>query len=214
MSQIDVAKVYSIDEALTLVRVLPKARFDESVEIHLHLGTDAQKTEQQVKGTVVLPHGTGKTKKIAVFTESPEEAKSAGADIVGGKELIEKIKTTGKIDFEVAITTPDMMKELAKVAKILGPKGLMPSPKNETVTNNVKKTIEEMKKGKITFKSDDTCNLHQIVGKLSWDLNKLKENIKAYLEAVRKAKPQGVKGDYIKKTVLCTTMGRAIKIKE
>ncbi len=214
ISAIEKDKTYSIEEGLRIIKGIASKKFDESVEIHVHLGTDPKKTEQQVKGTVVLPHGTGKTKKIAVFTENHEEAKAAGADIVGGKDYIEKIRTTGKIEFDIAITTPDMMKELAKVAKVLGPRGLMPSPKNDTVTNNIKKTIEEMKKGKITFKSDDTCNLHQLVGKISWDENKLRENIRFFIEAVKRSKPQGIKGDYIKKIVLCTTMSPAVMIKE
>jgi len=147
---------YALDEAMNLLKTLASAGFDETVEIHLRLGIDTKQGDQQVRGTVVLPHGIGKIKRLAVFADGEAElkAKEAGADIVGGKELIEKISQTGKIEFDVAIATPEMMRELAKIAKILGPKGLMPSPKNETVTTNVAKAIQELKAGKIAFKND------------------------------------------------------------
>jgi large subunit ribosomal protein L1 len=210
--QIEKGKIYSIEEAIKLVKETAKAKFDESLEVHVKLGIDTAKGEQQVRATVVLPHGSGKTKKIVVFTENEKEALEAGADIAGGKELIDKIKTTGVIDFEVAVATPSMMKELAGVAKILGPKGLMPSPKNETVTTNIKKIVGELKGGKVAFKSDDTGNIHQLAGKISWDIAKLKENIETFMEAVRKAKPSSAKGDYIKKVVICSTMGPGVRI--
>ncbi|MDD5289626.1 MAG: 50S ribosomal protein L1 [Patescibacteria group bacterium] len=210
--QIEKGKTYSIEEAIKLVKETTKAKFDESLEIHVHLGVDTSKGEQQVRSTVVLPAGSGKTKKIVVFTENEKEALEAGADIAGGKELINKIKTSGVIDFEVAVATPSMMKELAGVAKILGPKGLMPSPKNETVTTNIKKAVSELKGGKVAFKSDDTGNIHQLIGKVSWDASKLKSNVEAFMEAVRKAKPASAKGDYIKKVVICSTMGPGVRI--
>jgi large subunit ribosomal protein L1 len=210
--QIEKGKAYPVDEALELLKKIAPAKFDEAVEVHVRLGIDNSKSEQQVRATVVLPHGSGKTKKIVVFTENEAEAKEAGADLVGGKELIDKIRTSGVIDFEVAVATPAMMKELAGVAKILGPKGLMPSPKNETVTPNIKKAVAELKGGKVAFKSDDTGNLHQIIGKISFATTALKENLLTFMEAVRKAKPAGVKGDYLKKVVLCSTMGPGIKI--
>ncbi len=209
---IDKNKFYPLDEAIKLVKENAKAKFDESVEVHFCLGLDPAKGEQQVRGTCVLPHGTGKSKKIAVFTENEKEAQETGAEIVGGQDLIAKIKTTGVVDFEVAVATPLIMKELAQIAKILGPKGLMPSPKNETVTKNIKKTVEELKKGKITFKNDETSNVHQVLGKVSWEAQKLKENFEAFLAAVRKVKPSGVKGVYIKQAVLCSTMGPGVKI--
>jgi large subunit ribosomal protein L1 len=211
-SQIEKGKAYSIEEALNLVKEIAKAKFDESLEIHVKLGIDTSKGEQQVRSTVVLPAGSGKNKKIVVFTENEKEALEAGADLAGGKELIDKIRTTGVIDFEVAVATPSMMKELSGVAKILGPKGLMPSPKNETVTTNIKKAVSELKGGKVAFKSDDTGNIHQLAGKVSWDVAKLKDNFETFMEAVRKAKPAGAKGDYIKKVVICSTMGPGVRI--
>ena len=211
-SKVDKTKFYSLDEALNLIKEIAKAKFDESIEAHIRLGIDASKGEQQIRATVVLPHGAGKTKKVAVFSDNEKEVAESGADLSGGKELIEKIKNTGVIDFDVAVATPEIMKDMATIAKILGPKGLMPSPKNETVSKNIKKTVEELKKGKITFKNDETCNLHQFIGKVSWPVEKIKENYEVFLEAVKKAKPSGVKGAYIKQIVLCSTMGPGVKI--
>ena len=189
-------------------------KFDGSVEIHLNLGIDPKKGEQQVRITLVMPNSTGKTKKIAAFVpaDKEKEATDAGADIVGGEELIAQIATTGKIDFDVAVATPDMMPKMAKVAKVLGPKGLMPNPKTETVSANVKKMIEELKRGKISIKNDATGNIHQTIGKTSLDNEKLAENAKAIIEAIRKAKPASSKGVFIKNAVLTSTMGPAIKV--
>lgn len=211
--QVDPAKVYSLPEAIELVKKTSNVKFDSSIEVHLRLGIDTSKAEQIVRGTVVLPHGTGKTKKVAVFAEGDKakEAREAGADTVGAAELIKEIKETGKINFDVAVATPDMMKDLAQIAKVLGPKGLMPSPKNETITSNIRKTVEELKRGKVPFKNDDTANIHQLVGKCSWESEKLSDNVKAFIEAIRKAKPAGVKGVYIRTSVLCSTMGPAVK---
>lgn len=211
-SKVDKNKFYALDEALALIKDIAKAKFDESVEAHVRLGIDPAKGEQQVRANVVLPHGAGKTKKVAVFSDNEKEAAESGADLFGGKELIEKIKNTGVIDFEAAVAAPEIMKDMAAIAKILGPKGLMPSPKNETVSKNIKKTVEELKKGKITFKNDETCNLHQFIGKVSWPVEKIKENYQTFIDAVKKAKPSGVKGTYIKQIVLCSTMGPGIKI--
>jgi large subunit ribosomal protein L1 len=163
-----------------------------------------------------LPHGIGKTKKIAVFASSDKEkeAKESGADVIYMEEDIKRLKDSGKIDFEIAVTTPDMMPKMAAVAKVLGPKGLMPNPKTETVGPNLKKMVEELKKGKITFKNDDTANIHQLVGKVSFGESQLKDNISTFLEALKKAKPNSSKGTYIKNLVLCSTMGPAIKISE
>ncbi len=186
------------------------------MEVHARIGIDPKKGDQQIRSTVVLPHGTGKVKTIAAFvsSEKEKEAKDAGADFVYGEEDIKKIKDTGKIEFEIAITTPDMMPKLAAVAKVLGPKGLMPNPKTETVGPNIKKMIEELKKGKVTFKNDDTANVHQLLGKVSFSEAALKENLTAFMEALKKAKPGSSKGTYIKNLVLCTTMGPAIKISD
>ncbi len=213
---VDKNKVYSLDEAVKLVKETSGVKFDAGVEVHANLGIDPKKGEQQIRATVVMPHGTGKTKKVAAFVsaEKEKEAKDAGADFVYGEEDIKRIKDTGKIEFEVAVTTPDMMPKLAAVAKVLGPKGLMPNPKTETVGPNVKKMIEELKKGKVTFKNDDTANIHQIIGKVSFSETQLKENLSAFLEALKKAKPTTSKGTYIKNLVLCSTMGPAIRIQE
>jgi len=202
----------TIQEAIKNIKENAKAKFDESVEVHIHTGIDPKKGEQQLRSTCVLPHGTGKTKKVAVFTENEKEAKEAGADIVGGKELIQEIKTKNIIDFDIAVATSDMMKELAQIAKILGPKGLMPGPKNETLTNNIAKTVKELKSGKIAFKNDETSNIHQIIGKVSWQDEKLVENFNAFLAAVNKAKPAGIKGSLIRSITICSTMGKSVKV--
>lgn len=213
---VDKTKVYSLDEAIKLVKETSGVKFDASVEVHANLGIDPKKGEQQIRATVVLPHGNGKTKKIAAFVsaEKEKEAKDAGADFVYGEEDIKKIKDTEKIEFEVAVTTPDMMPKLAMIAKVLGPKGLMPNPKTETVSPNVKKMIDELKKGKITFKNDDTSNVHVSVGKVSFSEAQLRENLVAFLDALKKAKPGTSKGTYIKNLILCSAMGPAIRLSE
>lgn len=209
--KLDRNKSYSVEEAVKFIKENKSAKFDESVEIHIKTGIDPKKGDQQVRGTVVLTHGTGKSKKIAVITStSAAEAEGAGADIVGGEELIEKMSK--KISFDILVATPEMMPKLAKVAKILGPKGLMPNPKTETVTTKIKETVEALKKGKAAFKNDDTGNIHQVVGKVSFDETKLAENIKAFLDSVNKNKPAGLKGKLISSATLCSTMGPGIKI--
>ncbi len=215
-AKIDKNRVYPVDEAIALVKETSGVKFDASIEVHANLGIDPKKGEQQVRATVVLPHGTGKNKKVAAFVgpEKEKEAKEAGADFVYGEEEIKKIKDTSKIEFEVAVTTPDMMPKLAAIAKILGPKGLMPNPKTETVGPNVKKMIEELKKGKITFKNDDTSNIHQAIGKVSFTNEALKENYLAFTDALNKAKPATQKGLYIKNLTITSSMGPALKIAE
>ncbi len=212
-TEVDRAKVYSLIEAVDLVKKTATTKFDSSVEVHVRLGIDIKKPEQQVRGTVVLPHGSGKTKRIAAFVvgDRAREAKEAGADIVGAEELIQHIKSTEKANFDIAVATPDMMPKLASVAKILGPRGLMPSPKSGTVTPNVGKVVEELKKGRVEFKNDTTGNLHVMVGKASWDAVKLKENVAALMETIQKAKPASAKGTYLKKMVLSSTMGPGIQ---
>jgi large subunit ribosomal protein L1 len=205
-------KTYSIEEAVKLVKVSKIAKFDESVEVHIKLDINTKKGEEQVRGTVVLPHGTGKTKKVAVITSTKaKEAKEAKADLVAGEDLIAKIKS-GKIDFEVLVATPEMMPKLAPIAKILGPKGLMPSPKTETVTEKIKETVESLKKGKVSFKNDDSGNIHQIIGKISFPDDNLKENFSVFLETLRKSKPASAKGKFIKSITICSTMGPGIRI--
>lgn len=211
--KVEKGKQYAIDEAINIAKETKVAKFDESVEVHVKLGVDVKK--DQVRGTVVLPHGTGKTKKVVVVTSTKEkEAKDAGADIVGGEELIEKIKNGKAGNFDVVVATPEMMPKLAQVAKILGPKGLMPSPKTETVTDKIKEAVESLKKGKAAFKNDNTGNVHQVIGKISFEASKLKENFQAMIEAIEKAKPAGSKGTYVKSITICSTMGPAIKIEK
>lgn len=213
---VDAKKVYSWDEAIKLAKETSGVKFDASVEVHANLGIDPKKGEQQIRATVALPHGTGKSVKIAAFVtpEKEKEAKEAGADFVYGEEDIKRIKDTGKFDFEIAVTTPDMMPKMAAVAKVLGPKGLMPNPKTETVNPNVKKMIEELKKGKVTFKNDDTSNVHVSIGKVSFSEAQLKDNFSAFVEALKRAKPSTSKGTYIKNLVMVTTMGPAIHVSE
>jgi large subunit ribosomal protein L1 len=209
--KIDSNKIYSIEEAVKILKENPIAKFDEAVEIHIKTNIDPKKGEQQVRGTVVLPHGTGKTKKIAVVTSTQAEAaKKAGADIVGGEEIIEKLAK--KINFDILVATPEMMPKLAKVAKILGPKGLMPNPKSETVTTKITETVIALKKGKAAFKNDDTGNIHQVVGKISFTFKQLQENIQIFLTTLEKFKPTGLKGKFISGITICSTMGKGIKI--
>ncbi|MFH0814547.1 MAG: 50S ribosomal protein L1 [Candidatus Falkowbacteria bacterium] len=213
-TKIDANKLYSPEEAIKLVKETSTIKFDASIEIHIRLGIDPKKGEQQIRGTVVFPHGSGKSKKIVVFAtnEKAKEAKEAGADIVGAEELIEEIKKTGKCDFEIAVATPDMMKQLAVIARILGTKGLMPSPKNETITLDIKKTVTELKKGKIAFRNDDTANLHVMIGKVSFDDAKLLENFNVFKEALEKCKPESSKGKLVRNAVMNATMGPGIKL--
>lgn len=211
---IDKNKTYSIQEAIALAKKTAKTKFDGSMEVHFRLGVDAKKSEQQVRGAITLPAGSGKTKKIVAFVPEgrEQEAKEAGADVVGGQEMINEIKGSGKINFEVAVATPEMMPKLAVIAKILGPKGLMPSPKNETITKDLKKTITELKKGKINFKTDDTGNVHQIFGKVSFDEAKLLENFNALYAAIKRSKPPTSKGIFIQNISINATMGPGIKV--
>ena len=203
----------NITEAIAEIKKNAKAKFDESVEAHFRLDIDPKKSDQQVRGVAVLPNGTGKSVKVVVFTTTQKkEAEAAGAELVGGEELIDKIKSSGKIDADVAIATPEMMPKLATVAKILGPKGLMPNPKNQTVTPKVTEVIEALKKGRADFKNDNSGNIHQAIGKVSFEDAKLEENFKALLEAVRKAKPEGAKGKFIKNVSICSTMGKGVQV--
>ena len=212
--EFDKNKTYSIAEAIELCKELKKPKFDASIEAHFRLGIDTKKGDQQVRSAVSLPHGSGKVLKVAAFVSADKEkaVKEAGADLVGGEDLIEEISRTEKTDFEVAIAEIDMMKHLAKIAKILGTRGLMPSPKNDTVTNNPVKAVEELKKGKISFKNDDTGNVHAIIGKVSFENKKLEENLVALVEAVRKVKPASSKGVYIKNLSINVTMGPGVKV--
>jgi len=207
-------KTYPIEEALEILKKITKTKFDASVEVHFRLGIDPKKGDQQVRGAVSLPHGIGKTIKVAAFIspENEKAVKASGADFVGGDDLIAEIKKTEKTDFQVAIAEPALMKNLAVIAKILGTRGLMPSPKNDTVTTNPAKAVEELKKGKISFKNDDTCNVHAVVGKVSFDTNKLLENYQTLLDNIKKSKPSSSKGTFLKNISISSSMSPGVKV--
>jgi len=204
----------SIEEAINFIKKNANAKFDESVEVHAKLGIDLKKPDQKVRTSVSLPHGTGKTKTVAVFTSTKQdEAEEGGADLVGADDLIAEIQKTGKIAFSAIVATPEMMPKLAKIAKILGPKGLMPSPKSGTVTENVKNIVKALKAGQVEFRSDDSGSVHAPLGRVSFDASQLEENYSVFIEALRKAKPESQKGVFIKSISLCSTMGPSVKIK-
>jgi len=211
---IDKKKDYSLEEAIEIIKENASAKFDETIELHVQLGINARKTEQQARGTVTLPHGVVKKRKIIAFVEENKikEAEKAGADLAGGKKLIQKIKEDGSCNFDLVVAHPDLMADLTQVAKILGPKGLMPSPKTGTINVDVPALIKELRSGKITFKNDAGANLHQAVAKVSWTTEKIQGNIGEYLNIVKKAKPIGAKGIFVKKVFLSSTMGPALKI--
>jgi large subunit ribosomal protein L1 len=201
------AKVYALKEAISVLKKMPMPKFDSSVDLHFHLGVDVKNSDQMVRGTVVLPHGTGKKIRIAVFCKGEHEgaAREAGADHVGGLELIEKVGN-GFLDFDCAIATPDMMKDLSKLGKVLGPRGLMPSPKTGTVTNDIAKAIADVKKGKVEFRVDKQAGIHLSVGKMSFAEDKLLENASRIIEALNEAKPASVKGKFIKSAAISASM--------
>lgn len=211
---IDKEKSYDIKEALETILKMPKAKFDETVELHVKLGVDSKHADQQVRGTVVLPHGTGKTQKVLVFAkgEKAKEAEAAGADFVGAEELVPKIEKENWFDYDVIVATPDMMGIIGRLGKILGPKGLMPNPKSGTVTMDVTKAVEEIKSGKVEYRLDKTNIIHLGFGKVSFGADKLAENYQTVMDAIIKAKPSAAKGQYIKSTAISTTMGPSIYI--
>jgi large subunit ribosomal protein L1 len=212
-SLVEKGKAYSLKDAVEILKKFTQTKFNESVELNLHLNIDPKKTEELIRGTIVLPHGTGKQKKIAVFCKGEQEAqaKTLGADFVGGLDLIEKV-SKGFLDFDCAIATPEMMKDLSKVGKILGPRGLMPSPKTGTVTNDISQAIKEVKAGKIEFKSDKQAGIHVAVGKASFSEGQIYDNANCVLDAIRQAKPASVKGEFIKSISLSATMGPGLRI--
>ncbi len=206
-------KVYDPSEAVDLVKKTSTVKFDATVEVAVKLGVDPKHADQQVRGAVVLPHGTGKTKRVLVFAkgEKVKEAENAGADFVGAEELVDKIKG-GWADFDVAVATPDMMALVGRIGKILGPKGLMPNPKVGTVTLDVERAINEIKAGKIEYRTDKAGNVHAPIGKVSFDNNKLEDNLSTLIETLIKVKPSGAKGQYIKNITLSTTMGPGVTV--
>ena len=210
---IDKNKVYSIDEAVKVLKSIKKRNFDETVEVALNLNIDAKKTDMNVRSSVVLPNGTGKNKKVLVVTKgNVDEALKAGADYAGGEEMLEKISKENWFDFDSIVATPDMMISLGKLGKVLGPKGLMPNPKLGTVTTNVALAVENIKKGQVEYRNDSYGNVHAAVGKLSFDEEKIIENVKAFINDVNKNKPTGVKGTFIKNISICSTMSPGLKI--
>jgi large subunit ribosomal protein L1 len=211
--KIDITKSYPLKEAIALILETPKAKFDETIELHFHLGIDLKASDQNVRGMVVLPHGTGKTLKVAVVCqgENLAKAKSAGADFVGSADLIQKIEQ-GFLDFDCLIATPDMMRDLSKLGKILGPRGLMPSPKAGTVTPDIERALREVKAGRIEFKNDKQGGIHLGIGKRSFTADKLYDNAQQIIDAVSHTKPSSVKGIFIKSVYLSSTMGAGVKV--
>lgn len=210
----DRSKTYDSSEAMGLVLNTAKAKFDESVELHVRLGIDPRQADQQVRGVLVLPHGTGKTKRVLVVAkgERADAAQAAGADYVGAEEMIQKIQTENWFDFDVMITTPDMMGVVGRIGRILGPKGLMPNPKSGTVTMDVARAVQEVKAGKVEYRLDKTAIIHCPIGKKSFGADKLLENFNALMDAIVKAKPAAAKGQYIKSVTLASTMGPGVKV--
>ena len=214
VASFDKTALYEVKEALEIAVNTSKAKFDETVEVHIKLGVDGRHADQQVRGAIVLPHGTGKTKKVLVFAKGPKaaEAEAAGADYVGAEELAQKIQTENWFDFDVVVATPDMMGVVGRLGKVLGPKGLMPNPKSGTVTMDVTKALQEIKAGKVEYRLDKTNIIHVPIGKASFGAEKLTENFNALLEAVVKAKPAAAKGQYLRSVTVAATMGPGVKV--
>ncbi len=213
---IDSTKLYDVEEAMEAVTKAARAKFDETVEVHVKLGVDSRHADQQVRGAVVLPHGTGKTTRVLVFAKNAkaEEAEAAGADFVGGEELIPKIQNENWFEYDVVVATPDMMGVVGRLGRVLGPKGLMPNPKAGTVTMDVAKAIAEIKAGKIEYRLDKTNIIHCPVGKVSFGKEKLTENFNTLMGAIIKAKPAAAKGQYVRSCTVASTMGPGVKINQ
>ena len=213
---VDPTKLYEVDEAFEVIDKLPKAKFDETVELHVRLGVDSKHADQQVRGTVVLPNGTGKSLRVLVFAkgDKAKEAEAAGADFVGAEELIPKIEKENWFDYDVVVATPDMMGVVGRLGRVLGPKGLMPNPKSGTVTMDVTKAVADIKSGKVEYRLDKTNIIHLGIGKTSFGAKKLVENYNTIMEAIIKAKPAAAKGQYIKSVSVTTTMGPGIHINQ
>ena len=211
---IETAKLYETDEAIKAVLDTAKAKFDETIELHVRLGVDPKQADQQVRGVIVLPNGTGKNVKVLAIAkgEKADQAKEAGADFVGAEEMVQKIQTENWFDYDVIITTPDMMGLVGRIGKVLGPKGLMPNPKSGTVTPDIAKAIKDAKAGKVEYRLDKSAIIHCAIGKKSFGADKIKENYEALMEAIIKAKPAAAKGVYLKSVALTSTMGPGVKI--
>ena len=210
--KIDFNKLYTIEEACSLVKETSTVKFDATVDVSFNLGVDPKQADQQIRGTLILPHGNGKTKKVLAVTDKVDDALAAGADFAGGKEIREKIQKENCFDFDVMVATPNMMGEIGKLGRVLGPKGLMPNPKTGTVSPDIAKAVKEIKAGKVEYRVDKEANMHVSIARVSFDTNKIAENLQALCDAVVKAKPAACKGVYIKKAVIHTTMGPAIQI--
>ena len=210
----DLSKQYEANEAVSVVLETAKAKFDETIELHVRLGVDPRQADQQVRGVLVLPHGTGKTKRVLVIAKGAkaDAAEAAGAEYVGAEEMIAKIQNENWFDFDVIITTPDMMGMVGRIGRVLGPKGLMPNPKSGTVTMDVERAIKEVKAGKVEYRLDKTAIIHCPIGKKSFGKEKLVENYQALIDAIVKAKPAAAKGQYLKSVVLASTMGPGVKV--
>ena len=209
--KIDSTKVYSIEEACALVKETSTVKFDATIDVSFRLNVDPKYADQQLRGTIVLPHGNGKTKKVLAITHKHEEAKAAGADFVGDKDMLEKIQKENWFDFDIIVATPDMMGELGKMGRLLGPKGLMPNPKTGTVSMDIGKAIQEIKAGKIEYRVDKQGNIHLSIGRVSFDTSKLVDNLKVVVETLLKVRPSSVNGQSVKNCVLATTMGPSVK---
>ena len=211
---VDRATLYDVDEAVSILKKTANAKFDETIEAHIRLGVDGRHADQQVRGAVVLPHGTGKTVRVLVFAKGDKvaEAEAAGADFVGGEELVPRIQKEGWLDFDVVVATPDMMGIVGRLGRVLGPKGLMPNPKAGTVTMDVTSAIKEIKAGKVEYRTDKSNIIHVPVGKVSFGEEKIAENINALMQAILKAKPASSKGKYIRSLTIASTMGPGIKV--
>lgn len=211
---VDRAKLYDVDEAFNVLRGTAKAKFDETVELHIKLGVDGRHADQQVRGAIVLPHGTGKTKRVLVIAKGDKavEAEKAGADFVGAEDMVQKIQSENWFDYDVIVATPDMMGLVGRLGRVLGPKGLMPNPKSGTVTFDIEKAINEIKAGKVEFRLDKTNIVHVAIGKMSFEDVKLVDNFRALMDAVIKAKPSAAKGTYLRSVTLTSTMGPGIRL--
>ena len=214
MKKIDKSKLYDVDEAVTLLKDIAKAKFDETVEVHYKMGVDGRHADQQIRGAIVLPHGTGNSKKVLVIAkgEKAEEARAAGADFVGAEDMVEKIQKENWFDYDVIVSTPDMMGLIGRLGRVLGPKGLMPNPKSGTVTFDLTKAVNEIKAGKVEYRLDKTNIIHCTIGKISFEADKLVENLNALNEAINKARPAAAKGTYLRSVVVTSTMSPGIKL--